>query len=107
MESVSNPALSDTENEETRVFIPVGIDGYTLRALVDPGSVCSYVNKKAATLCLRHKWDRQKSNTIAHMADGTETQLGEQLSGRMRITTRRAKKSREIPESPDGAPSRQ
>ena len=87
-QSVSNPALSNTDNEETRVFIPVGIGGYTLRALVDPGSVCSYVNKKTATLCLRHNWDRQKGNTIALMADGTETRLGEHLSGRMRITNR-------------------
>ena len=39
-----------------------------------------------ATLCLRHDWDRQKGNNIALMADGTETRLGEHLSGRMRIT---------------------
>ena len=86
-QSVSNPALSNTDYEETRVFIPVRIGGHTLHALVDPGSVCSYVNTKTATLYLRHDWDRQKGNTIALMAVGMETLLGEHLSGRMRIIT--------------------
>ena len=43
------------------------------------------MNARTATFCLRHDWDRQKGNTIAPMADGTETRLGEHLSGRMRI----------------------
>ena len=49
-----------------------------------PRKFCSW----CGTLCLRHNWDRHTGNTIALMADGTKTRLGEHLSGRMRITNR-------------------
>ena len=83
--SGSGSARSDTEDEEPRVFIPVRIGRNTLQALIDPGSVCSYVNRRVAALSIKQGWKREKNDSVALIADGTETPLGECLSGRMLV----------------------
>ena len=58
-------------------------------ALIDPGSVRSYVNEETARICQKNKWRQETSQRIAVLADGTETTLKNSLTGQIRTINKK------------------
>ena len=79
----SPPARYVPPSEEPRIFINIQVGLSTFKALVDPGSVCSYVDKTTADRFLAQGWAHREDDTVAVMADGTEMPLGKRLSGQL------------------------
>lgn len=61
---------------------------YKTVALVDPGSMCSFLNDRAARACEQQGWRQLGNERIAILADGSESALGVQLSGRCQAMNR-------------------
>ncbi|XP_076300585.1 uncharacterized protein LOC143218903 [Lasioglossum baleicum] len=73
-----NPAIDPPEN---RIFLGVTINNHQTEALLDSGSVCSYVNNAMARKCVAAGWQVAKESTLAAMADGTEAELKWSIRG--------------------------
>ena len=63
---------------------PVG--NYTITALVDLSSVCSYINTRMVEICVTQGWRQTDHDTITIKAGGTEASLGLSLIGSLRAT---------------------
>ena len=54
-------------------------------ALIDPGSVSSYINKRTAANCKKHGWKSKIDQRVTILADGTETKLKDSFIGQIRV----------------------
>jgi len=60
---------------DPRPMITVNLLGRDLSALLDSGSVCSFINRAAGELCLAHQYQPQGTDLPVRLADGSETSV--------------------------------
>ena len=72
---------SKSTSTDPRAFISVQIGAHWFTALIDPGSVRSYVDQKTGQHCRKQEWRVEDSGETAILADGSEVSLGKKLSG--------------------------
>ena len=66
---------------DPRAFIQVRIGARRVTALIDPGSVRSYLDRRMSHRCREDGWQREEGDEVAILADGSEVPLGDRLTG--------------------------
>ena len=74
-------SVRETHSTDPRPFIQIKVGRNWTTALVDPGSVRSYLDQKHAEQCRREGWEIADSGETAIMADGAIVDLGGRITG--------------------------
>ena len=80
---------SKSTSTDPRAFISVQIGAHWFTALIDPGSVRSYVDQKTDQHGRKQEWRMEDSHETAILADGSEVSLGRKLSGMISAANRK------------------
>ena len=64
--------VCESKGTDPRAFISVQIGENWFTALIDPGTVRSYVDQKTGQHCRKQKWSMEDSSETAILADASE-----------------------------------
>ena len=81
--------VRETSSTDPRPFIKVKIGHKWETALVDPGSVRSYLDQKHTQRCRREGWEVADSVETAIMVDGAIVDIGEKITGKITAANHR------------------
>ena len=87
--NITSSPVRESKSTEPRAFTYVQIGALWFIALIDSGSVSSYVDQKTGHHCWKQQWRVEDSRETAILADGSEVSLGRKLSGTITAANRK------------------